>query len=58
MRNRQSKLFPAVYSRPETLPLFLIFACWSYQKTDNVWTPILSLALVNLVCSLAAMLLF
>lgn len=34
------------------LPAHLI-ACWSYQKTDNIWTPILSLAGVNLICSLA-----
>lgn len=34
------------------LPAHLI-ACWSYQKTDNVWTPILSLSAVNLICSLA-----
>lgn len=34
------------------LPAHLI-ACWSYQKTDNVWTPILSLAGVNLICALA-----
>lgn len=33
------------------LPAHLI-ACWSYQKTDNIWTPILSLAAVNLICSL------
>lgn len=33
------------------LPVHLI-ACWSYQKTDNTWTPILSLSAVNLIGSL------
>ena len=32
------------------LPIHLL-ACWSYQKTDNVWTPILSLAITNLLAS-------
>ena len=31
-----------------TLPVHLL-ACWSYQKTDNVWTPIFSLAGANLL---------
>ena len=35
------------------LPAHLI-ACWSYQKTDNIWTPIISLAIVNLLASLVA----
>ena len=34
------------------LPIHLL-ACWSYQKTDNVWTPILSLAGANLLFSIA-----
>lgn len=34
------------------LPIHLI-ACWSYQKTDNVWTPILSLVITNLFASIA-----
>ena len=33
------------------LPIHLL-ACWSYQKTDNVWTPILSLAVTNLLISI------
>lgn len=33
------------------LPVHLL-ACWSYQKTNNVWTPLLSLAMVNLVFSI------
>ena len=33
-----------------SLPVHLL-ACWSYQKTDNVWTPILSLAITNLLLS-------
>lgn len=33
------------------LPIHLL-ACWSYQKTDNAWTPIISLAAVNLVMSI------
>lgn len=32
------------------LPVHLL-ACWSYQKTDNVWTPLVSLALANLLVS-------
>lgn len=32
------------------LPIHLL-ACWSYQKTDNVWTPLLSLATFNLLAS-------
>lgn len=32
------------------LPVHLL-ACWSYQKTDNVWTPLLSLAGANLLMS-------
>lgn len=35
------------------LPAHLI-ACWSYQKTDNVWTPLVSLAVVNLLTSMVA----
>ena len=33
------------------LPVHLL-ACWSYQKTDNVWTPMLSLAITNLIASI------
>jgi hypothetical protein len=33
------------------LPIHLL-ACWSYQKTDNVWTPILSLVITNLLASI------
>ncbi len=33
------------------LPIHLL-ACWSYQKTDNVWTPILSLSVTNLMLSI------
>ena len=33
------------------LPIHLL-ACWSYQKTDNVWTPIVSLAITNLLASI------
>ena len=32
------------------LPIHLL-ACWSYQKTDNVWTPLFSLAIFNLLAS-------
>ena len=38
------------------LPVHL-FACWSYQKTDNVWTPIFALAVFNLLASLVSILL-
>lgn len=34
------------------LPIHLL-ACWSYQKTDNVWTPMISLAVTNLLLSIA-----
>lgn len=30
------------------LPVHLL-ACWSYQKTDNVWTPIATVAVTNLL---------
>ena len=33
------------------LPIHLL-VCWSYQKTDNVWTPLVSLAAVNLLASI------
>ena len=33
------------------LPVHLL-ACWSYQKTDNVWTPMVSLAGTNLLLSI------
>ena len=33
------------------LPIHLL-ACWSYQKTDNVWTPLISLAITNLLTSI------
>lgn len=33
------------------LPIHLLI-CWSYQKTDNVWTPLVSLATVNLLTSI------
>ena len=33
------------------LPIHLLI-CWSYQKTDNVWTPLISLAITNLLMSI------
>lgn len=33
------------------LPIHLLM-CWSYQKTDNVWTPLVSLMGVNLLISI------
>ena len=39
------------------LPIHLLI-CWSYQKTDNVWTPLISLAIVNLVASVALPIIF
>ena len=39
------------------LPIHLL-ACWSYQKTDNVWTPIASLAITNLLVSVVQIILF
>ena len=38
------------------LPIHLI-ACWSYQKTDNVWTPLVSLVATNLLASILLFLL-
>ena len=32
------------------LPIHLL-ACWSYQKTDNVWTPLITLVITNLLAS-------
>lgn len=32
------------------LPIHML-ACWSYQKTDNVWTPMVTLAITNLLLS-------
>lgn len=32
------------------LPIHLLL-CWSYQKTDNVWTPLISLVVINLLAS-------
>ena len=34
------------------LPIHLL-ACWSYQKTNNVWTPLISLMITNLLMSVA-----
>lgn len=33
------------------LPVHLL-ACWSYQKTDNVWTPMFTLVITNLLASI------
>ena len=33
-----------------SLPVHLL-ACWSYQKTDNVWTPMLTVGFTNLLAS-------
>ena len=33
------------------LPVHLL-ACWTYQKTDNAWAPIISLGMFNLISSL------
>ncbi len=39
------------------LPMHLV-ACWSYQKTDNVWAPIFALAGFNLLTSIGAIIMF
>lgn len=39
------------------LPIHLL-ACWSYQKTDNVWTPMVSLVITNLLSSVVLNLLY
>jgi len=38
------------------LPVHL-FARWTYQKTDNIWTPMFALVGFNLLTSLATILL-
>ena len=44
----------AVWGGWKELPLYLaqlpihLIACWTYQKTDTVWTPIFTLAIANL----------
>ena len=40
----------AVFHYLMSLPVHLL-ACWSYQKTDNPWTPLLSVATANLLIS-------
>lgn len=39
------------------LPIHLV-ACWTYQKTDTVWTPILTLAISNLLACLGLLWVF
>ena len=45
----------AVWGGWKELPLYLtqlpihLLACWTYQKTDTVWTPIFTLAIANLL---------
>lgn len=39
------------------LPVHLL-ACWSYQKTDNIFTPMVSLGLMNLAAAVAIIFLF
>ena len=39
------------------LPIHLL-SCWTFQKTDNVWTPIALHMVVNLVSSLLFLLMF
>lgn len=46
----------AIWGGWKELPLYLtqlpihLIACWTYQKTDTIWTPIFTLAIANL-CS-------
>lgn len=48
----------------EEIPLYLVqlpvhlIACWSYQKTDTIWAPICSLAIVNLITGAGLILLY
>lgn len=43
---------------PEVMSQFLmilpvhLLACWTYQKTDNIWSPIMTLGIFNLAASL------
>jgi apolipoprotein N-acyltransferase len=46
--------FYVVISFIMRLPIHLI-ACWSYQKTDNIWTPIFSLGIFNLLTAILGM---
>ena len=39
------------------LPIHLL-TCWSYQKTDNVWTPLMTLTVTNLLLSILLPILF
>ena len=48
----RGEIILALSSYLAPLPIHLL-ACWSYQKTDNVWTPLISLAIVNLLMSIA-----
>jgi len=47
-RGRSEYLIPEYLIR---MPVHLV-ACWSYQKTDNIWTPIFALSAFNLGASL------
>lgn len=46
------------WNDPEVLMTFIVrlpvhlVACWAYQKTDNIWTPIMAIGAFNLVASL------
>lgn len=48
--------FDVIFTYALRLPVHLI-ACWSYQKTDCVWTPIFAVAVCNLFASIVCILL-
>ncbi len=46
----RGQTFDVLFTYVLQLPIHL-FACWSYQKTDCVWTPIFALSAFNLLAS-------
>ena len=48
----ETETFWAICTYIVQLPIHLVM-CWSYQKTDNVWTPLLSLMVFNMLTSIA-----
>lgn len=51
----RGETFFVIFTYALQLPVHLI-ACWSYQKTDCVWTPIFALAGFNLFASIVSVL--
>lgn len=51
----RGQTFDVIFTYVLQLPVHL-FACWSYQKTDCVWTPIFALSAFNLLASIVSVL--